>query len=172
MAEILTDFPERFAERKRVFLLDAKYDPRPMDLEDHWLHKGRIVLKFAGIDSIEAAETLRNIEVAIPRAERAPLEDGAIYIDDLIGSTLIDSRAGMEVGKIVEVDRESTATALLVVKTPAMQEVLVPFVKVFQPEFDINARTLKMKLPDGLLELNNSGTVESKSKMEAESDAG
>ena len=90
LAELLTDFPERFAERKRLFLLSSKSSPRPIDLERHWLHQGRIVLKFAGIDSINDVETLRGLEVAIPKAERAPLEDGAIYIADLVGSTLID----------------------------------------------------------------------------------
>jgi len=154
LAELLTDFPERFAERKRLFLLSAKSNPRPIELERHWLHQGRIVLKFAGIDSIDDVETLRGLEVAIPISERAPLEDGAIYIADLIGSTLIDSRTKAEIGEIVEVDRESSATALLVVKNAANQEILIPFVKAFRPNFDRAARSLTMDLPEGLLELN------------------
>jgi len=154
LAELLTDFPERFAERKRLFLLSAKSAPRPIELERHWLHQGRIVLKFSGIDSIDDVETLRGLEVAIPISERAPLEDGAIYIADLIGSTLIDSRTTTEIGKIVEVDRESSATALLVVKSTANQEILVPFARAFHPNFDPAARSLTMDLPEGLLELN------------------
>jgi 16S rRNA processing protein RimM len=154
IAEILTDFPERFAERKRLFLLNPTSAPRPIELERHWFHQGRIVLKFAAIDSIEAAEALRGLEVAIPKAERAPLEDGAIYIADLVGCALIDARAQAEIGKIVDVDRESTATPLLVVETAARQEVLVPFAKAFQPNFDPAAKTLTMHLPEGLLEVN------------------
>jgi 16S rRNA processing protein RimM len=157
LAELLTDFPDRFAERKRLFLLGAKSAPRPIELERHWLHQGRIVLKFAGVDSINDVETLRGLEVAIPKAERAPLEDGAIYIADLIGCTLVDGREQKEVGKIAEVDRESTSTPLLVVKTFSGQEVLVPFAKAFQPKFDPAARTLTMDLPEGLLELNSPG---------------
>ena len=117
LAELLTDFPERFAERKRLFLLAPQMPhPRPSRTRSHWLHQGRIVLKFAGIDSINDVETLRGLEVAIPKAERAPLEDGAVYIADLIGCTLIDSRAAAEVGKIIDVDRESSSTALLVIR--------------------------------------------------------
>jgi 16S rRNA processing protein RimM len=157
IADLLTDFPERFAERKRLFLLSAKADPRPIELERHWLHQGRIVLKFAGIDSINDVETLRGLEVAIPKAERAPLEDGAIYIADLIGSTLIDSRTTAEIGEIIEVDRESSATPLLVVKNAAKQEVLVPFAKAFHPTFDAEAKRLTMELPEGLLDLNSPG---------------
>ncbi len=154
IADLLTDFPERFADRKRLFLLQAKTAPRPVELEDHWLHQGRIVLKFAGIDSINDVEPLRGLEVAIPKTERAPLEDGAVYIADLIGCTLFDSRAGVEVGKISDVDRESTATPLLVVETVKLGQVLVPFAKAFQPEINLENRRISMELPEGLLELN------------------
>ena len=154
LAELLTDFPERFAERKRLYLLCTNAAPQPIALERHWLHQGRIVLKFAGIDSINDVETLRGLEVAIPKAERAPLEDGAIYIADLIGCTLIDSHTAAEVGKITDVDRESSATPLLVIQTSAKEEALVPFAKAFNPTFDAAAKQLTMELPEGLLELN------------------
>ncbi len=155
LAELLTDFPERFAERKRLFLLTAKSDPRPIELERHWFHQGRIVLKFAGINSINDVETLRGLEVAIPKAERTPLDDGAIYIADLIGSALIDSRMGANVGVIIDVDRESSATPLLVIQTAAKDEALVPFARAFHPTFDAAAKQLTMNLPEGLLELNS-----------------
>src|SRR5271168_1985218 len=113
LAELLTDFPERFAERKRLFLLSPKTSPRAVELERHWLHQGRVVLKFAGVESINDVEKLRGLEVAVPRRERAPLEDGAVYLADLIGCVLVDSRAGTEVGRIGDVDRESSATPLL-----------------------------------------------------------
>jgi 16S rRNA processing protein RimM len=158
LADLLTDFPERFSERRRLFLLAPKSAPRPVELEKHWLHQGRIVLKFAGVDSIDDAETLRGFDVVIPRSERAPLEDGAVYIDDLIGCALIDSRTGSEIGSILEVDRESTSTPLLVVNTAASGQVLVPFVKAFAPKTDLTARQVSMELPEGLLELNAPNT--------------
>ena len=58
---------------------------REVELLNHWPHKGGIVLHFAGIDSISAAETLKGMTVAIPRAARAPLADDEIYVGDLIG---------------------------------------------------------------------------------------
>ncbi len=153
LADLLTDFPERFAERKRLFLLAPKAAARPLELEDHWLHQGRVVLKFAGVDSINDAETLRGLEVAIPQAERAPLDDDAVYISDLIGCALVDSRTGAKVGAIADVDREASATPLLVVEAPS-GEVLVPFVKAFAPKIDLAARQIEMRLPEGLLDLN------------------
>ena len=107
---------------------------------------------------------MRGLEVAIPKAERAPLEDGAIYIADLIGCTLIDSRTAAEVGKIIDVDRESSATPLLVIQTAAKEEALVPFAKAFHPTFDTAEKRLTMELPEGLLELNAPGTGKPKAK--------
>jgi 16S rRNA processing protein RimM len=153
LADLLTDFPERFAERKRLFLQGPKSAPRPVELEKHWLHQRRVVLKFVGIDSIDDAETLRGLEVCIPRAERAPLEDGAVYISDLIGCLLVDSRTQGEVGKIAGVDREASATPMLVIETPP-GEVLVPFAKAFAPRIDLAAKRIEMQLPEGLLDLN------------------
>jgi 16S rRNA processing protein RimM len=154
LADLLTDFPERFAERKRLFLLATKAPPQEIGLERHWLHQGRVVFKLAGVDSINDAETLRGMEVAVPKAERAPLEDGAVYISDLIGCILIDTASGKEVGKIGDVDRESSATPLLEIETKSSGQVLVPFVKAFQPKIDIAAKRIEMALPEGLLELN------------------
>jgi 16S rRNA processing protein RimM len=156
LADLLTDFPERFAERKRLFLTAPNWAPRPIELEKQWLHQGRIVLKFAGIDSINDAETLRGLEVSIPKSERAPLEDGAVYISDLVGCVLVDSRTGAEVGRITDVDREASATPLLVVESSS-GEVLVPFAKAFQPKIDLDARRIEMQLPEGLLDLNAPG---------------
>ncbi len=158
IAELLTDFPERFSERKRLFLLGPKQPPRAVELERHWLHQGRVVLHFSGIASMNDAETLRGLDVAIPKSERAPLEEGAAYIDELIGCVLFDSRSGTEVGEISQVDRGSTATPLLIVETAASGQVLVPFVKAFAPKIDLAANRLSMELPEGLLELNAPGS--------------
>ena len=67
IADILTDYPERFADRRHVWLLppDAKGAAREAKIERHWLHKGRVVLKFVGVDSISDAAVLSGSRVAI-----------------------------------------------------------------------------------------------------------
>ncbi len=168
-AEILTDFPEKFAERRRLFLLKAPVpsrletreissaflQSRPVELTNHWLHKGGIVLHFAGVDSISAAEELNGLIVAIPRAERAPLTEGEAYVGDLIGCFLVDV-AGTEpvqVGEIEDVDRSVGPVPLLVVRG-VRGEVLVPFAKSYLRHIDLEARRIEMALPEGLIDLN------------------
>jgi 16S rRNA processing protein RimM len=192
-ADLLTDFPDKFAERRQLWLLGEKtpvkagvtqrvsgHDfsraannakptralapegrspsaatPREVELIAHWLHKGGIVLHFAGIDSITAAETLKGMTVAIPSSERAALAEDEVYIGDLIGCALVNV-AGPEpvvVGEIEQVDRTAGPVALLVVRGAA-GEVLIPFAKSFLRKIDLEARRVEMALPEGLVELN------------------
>ncbi len=183
-AEILTDFPEKFAERKHLWLIkaDAAGAPpsaspgvgapgpsrlgtwetksalpqaRPVELANHWLHKGGIVLHFAGVDSISAAEELKGLIVVIPQSERATLAEGEVYIDDLIGCVLVDVSATepAEIGAIEDVDRTAGPVPLLVVRGKG-GEVLVPFAKSYLRKVDLAAKRVEMALPDGLVELN------------------
>lgn len=165
-ADILTDFPEKFSERRRLWLLkgsqgaaaDVSPDAREVTLAHHWLHKGGVVLHFSGVDSISAAEELAGCVVAIPKTERAKLDEGDVYIADLIDSTLIDV-AGPEpaiVGKIHDVDRSAGPVAMLVVKaiSGSESEILIPFAKDYLRRVDIEAKRVEMALPEGLVELN------------------
>jgi 16S rRNA processing protein RimM len=151
LAEIFTDFPAEFARRRRVFLRSAT-DMRESQLESHWLHKGRVVLKFAAVDSINAAEELRGWEVVIPLAERMALEDDAVYVSDLLGMHVIDtSREGADAGEITDVEPEGAGPAMLVIRTADGDELLIPFVRAYLKKVDIAAGRLEMALPEGLL---------------------
>ena len=159
-ADILTDFPEKFAERRQLWLLREKAPAAPareVELIAHWPHKGGIVLHFAGIDSISAAETLIGFIVTIPREQRVQLGEDEAYVGDLIGCTLVDV-AGSEpavVGEIEDVDRTAGPVALLVVRAAGKaDEILVPFAKSYLRKIDLGARRVEMALPEGLIDLN------------------
>ena len=169
-AEILTDFPEKFAERKQLWLLAADAPakagpaagarpaaptPQQVELQNHWLHKGGVVLHFAHVDSISAAELLAGMIVAIPRAERAALSNDEVYVGDLIGCALVDVGGAepVRVGQIEDVDRSGGAAPLLVVQG-AKGEVLVPFAKSYLRKIDFAAKRVEMALPEGLVDLS------------------
>ncbi len=167
-ADLLTDFPEKFSERRRLWLIaqaaqtrggaagpDASF-PREVELTGHWLHKGGIVLHFAGVDSISMAEELAGRMVAVPRSERVALPEDETYIGDLVGCTLVDvaGAAPVVAGEIEDVDRSAGPVALLVVRG-ARGELLVPFAKSYLRKVDLESRRIEMELPEGLLELNS-----------------
>jgi 16S rRNA processing protein RimM len=174
-ADILTDFPEKFAERRRLWLivdaetargkaspLKSPSAPREVELQAHWLHKGGIVLHFLQSNSISDAETLAGLIVAIPMEQRATLDADEVYIGDLIGCTLVDvaGDAPVSVGEIVEVDRSAGPVALLVVRgVESADEVLVPFAKSYLRRIDLAAKRVEMALPEGLVDLNAPGKL-------------
>jgi 16S rRNA processing protein RimM len=171
LADLLTDFPERFVQRRHLYLVasEASESPvREVTLERHWLHKGRIVLKFSGVDSINDAEALRNLLVAIPASERAPLTDDAVYISDLIGCEVVDlASASTPVGRIADVDREA---GLLIVRPALGEELLIPFAKAYLVAVDLAAKRIEMRLPGGLLDINAPVTEEERRALDKADD--
>lgn len=157
LAEILTDFPERFEQLRDAFLTrDAATVPIPVVIERSWLHKGRVVLKLAQVDSISAAEAWRGAELVIPAAERVPLDADEAYIDDLTGCELVDRNlpGRPPVGIIQDVIQQNHTTDLLVVVGSDGVEHWIPFARAYQPKIDLAERRLEMDLPPGLLEVN------------------
>lgn len=160
-AVLLTDFPERFESRRHVFILNREGQRREVELEQYWFHKGQIVLKFAGVDSISDAESLAGYEVQIPKSERAVLEEGTSYISDLIGCAVYN--AGLEIGRIQEVQFGAGEAPLLVVK--GEKEYLIPFAVEYIGEISLAEKRLDLKLPTGMLELDAPLTAEEKQRQ-------
>jgi len=150
-AMLLTHFPERFADRKRLFALSADGNSRrELSLEDHWFHKGQVVLKFAGVDEISQAEKLIGSEIQVPIEERAALEHGSLYVSDMVGCMVFD--AGRELGKIQDVQFGAGEAPLLVIK--GAKEYLVPFAAEYVEKIAPDQKRIDMKLPEGMLELD------------------
>jgi len=165
VADILTDFPEKFSERRQLWLSsEPKPEHREYKLENHWLHKGRVVLKFAGIDSITAAEALTGMLVQIPTDSRSELEPGAAYVSDLIGSTLFDVSQNRNIGTIHDV-QQGAGTAPLLIVDNAGTELEIPFAEEFIVRFNASKKLLEMRLPRGLLEVNDPLTEDEKAQQ-------
>jgi 16S rRNA processing protein RimM len=188
-AEILTDFPEHLAQLQRVFLASpgAHKLEREMHVRRCWLHQGRAVFHFQGVDSIEAAEKLRGCEVQAPLSERLELPAGKYYVSDLMGCEVFEvkeGKEGQEVKKQLPMAQErsstsstpftsctslgvvrdmafETGTPLLVIES-AHGELLVPFAEDICRRIDVAARRIEITPPEGLLDLNRGGRSSSR----------
>jgi 16S rRNA processing protein RimM len=174
LADLFTDFPERFDDQRRVFLAAPGFQgeaskARSAEVVAFWLpvgkNEGRIVLQFAGIESISDAESVAGLEVIVPREERLPLDEEAVYISELIGCTVYDGP--LPVGVVEDVQfamtpdggrRLSEAAPLLAVTSLSGDEVLIPFAKAFLVQVDTEAKRIEMTLPEGLVEVNRAGS--------------
>jgi 16S rRNA processing protein RimM len=177
LAELFTDFPERFEEQRRVFLAPSGFqgeesEARLAEVVSFWLpvgkNEGRVVLQFAGVDTISDAESIAGQDVIVPREERLPLDDESVYISELIGCMVYDGT--LAVGVVEDVQFPTTADGarkltdaapLLAVTSLDGDEVLIPFAKAFLVKVDTEAKRIEMTLPEGLIEVNRTASDKS-----------
>jgi 16S rRNA processing protein RimM len=149
-AEVLTDFPDRFDAGAKLLLWDGTAAESQL-LEVSRFHKGRMILKFAGCDSISTAELLVGRWIVVPQSARRPLPAGAVYLSDLIGCAV---REGSEALGIVEAIEEAPGAPILLRVRTAEGELLIPFAEEICETVDVHQKEIRVRLPEGLRELN------------------
>ena len=160
-AELHSDIPDRFAAGMKLFALGkTEGQRRELEVEEVWPHKGLLVMKFRGVDSISDAEVLIGAELQVPSAERAELEQGWTYVSDLIGCEVLDR--GREIGRIEDVQFGAGEAPLLIVANGAGKKFDVPFAEAYLEAVDTAHRQVRMNLPEGMLEVNAPVTPEEK----------
>jgi 16S rRNA processing protein RimM len=151
IADLLTDFPERFEA------MDAALVKRPngalttLQIEDARLHKGRIVLKFAGYDDINGAEQLRGAYVCITPDQLVELPEDAWYDFELVDCEVV-TRTGQRLGRVTGVEKYGAAP-LLAVRDEDGRERLIPLALSICVEIDAANKRIVADPPEGLLDL-------------------
>jgi 16S rRNA processing protein RimM len=170
-AELHCDVPGRFAAGMKLFALPKAQDlraqesRRELEVEDLWPHKGRVVLKFCGVDSMNDAELLIGSELQVPTYERADLEPGWNYVSDLIGCTVLDH--AREIGRIEDVQFGAGEAPLLIVANSAGKKFDVPFAEAYLEAVDMTQKQVRTNLPEGMLEINAPVTPEEKKEQQS-----
>ena len=149
VGEVLTDFPERFDELKRVFAVMPDGDWKELEIEKFWFQKDRIVLKFKGFDTIEKAETLRDSDICVTEAEAVELEEDEFFDWELEGCT-VETLIGEKVGTVKELLRTG-GTEVLIVQGEE-KDYLIPFAETICVDVDIENKVIRVDAPEGLLD--------------------
>jgi 16S rRNA processing protein RimM len=149
IGDLLTDFPERFDDLKRVAIVYPTGKTAEIEIEKFWFQKNRIVLKFVGFDSVEAAETLRGGEICVTETEAVELEDDEFFDWELVDCS-VETVEGERIGTVREVMRTG-GTEILVVAGDT-KEYLIPFAETICTDVDIVKKLIKIDAPEGLLD--------------------
>ncbi len=161
--EVHSDVPDRFAEGVKLLALEKSGEARrDLEVEGFWPHKGLLVLKFRGVDSMSDAEELIGCELQVPGTDRASLEQGWNYVSDLVGCVVLDH--GMEIGRIEDVQFGAGEAPLLIVGSGG-KKFDVPFAEAYLEAVDMALRQVRMNLPEGMLEINAPMTAEEKQEQ-------
>jgi 16S rRNA processing protein RimM len=168
--ELHTDVPDRFRQDMQLWALAKDGQRSEVKVEDLWPHKSFLVLKFQGIETISDAEPMIGAELQLPRSERPELEAGWTYLSDLIGCTVFDGER--EIGEIEDVQFGAGEAPLLVVRNKEQKSTKlpyeIPFAEAYLEKLDLEQRQVRMKLPEGLLDVNAPLAKEYRQRKEAE----
>lgn len=145
-----TDVPGRIENLKEanVRLLDGR--DASVEIAAARRHKDSWILKFEGIDSIDDAERFRAADLWVPFAHRGKLAEGDFFQSDLIGCSVVDRTSGKRLGVVK--GWQQYGGPLLMEVVAEGREALIPFVSALC-EVDLEGRTIRAELPDGLLDL-------------------
>ena len=158
VADILTDFPERLEKLTHAFLEDREGKPSPVVIEKAWPHKGRVVFKFSGVDSIDAANLLRDLHVFVRCEDRMTLPEHQYYVWELEGCQVVREINGepRQVGVVTSVERTGGADLLHVARADGKSgELLIPLTQNICTRIDTAAKMIVIDPPEDLLELNS-----------------
>jgi 16S rRNA processing protein RimM len=148
LAEVLTDFPERFDGLDEATAVLPNGGRRELKIENAWFQNDRIVMKFEGVDSIEAGDELRDADICVPETDAVVLDEGEFFDWQLEGCTAV-TVDGETLGKVKELLRTG-GTEVLVIE--GEKEYLVPFAESICTEVDIENKRIVIDPPEGLLE--------------------
>ncbi|NNF57138.1 MAG: 16S rRNA processing protein RimM [Rhodothermaceae bacterium] len=155
-----TDDPDRFLALDRVFVGETPASATERSIARVRLQpqKGRtlVLLHLKGLTTPEEAGSLRNLSVFAHEDDLPPLEEGEVYLHDLIGLAVVevddnDEPASEAVGTVRDVF-DGGAQRLLVVARDGQPDVLVPDVPQIVLAVDLGAARILVRLPDGLLD--------------------
>lgn len=144
--QIETDFPERFTRLGTVYLGDP---PAPIRLERARPHKGRMIVKVAGCDDRQAAESLRGQHLYVPSSEAMPLGEDEYYVWQIEGLEVWTTE-GKFLGTITEV-LFTGSNEVYIAQDDTGREVLIPAIADVVQEVDVEGGRLILQLMEGLI---------------------
>lgn len=141
-----TDDPGRYDELEQVWL-DTGKEKLPLTVERVKYFKQFVIVKFQGLDSIEAVEPYVKKNLYVARKDAVKLEENEYFIADLIGLTVWDE-SGEKLGRLSEVI--STGANDVYVVSGGTREILIPAISQCILEVNVPEGNMKVHLLEGL----------------------
>ncbi len=144
-----TDDPHRFLDLKWVYI-DKKGALEKYNITSVKFFKQFVILKFEGVDSIEAAEKLKGLYLKVDRANAVKLPKDSFFIADIIGMQVYDENNEL-LGQLLDVI-STGSNDVYIVKNKEGKEILIPALKSVVKEVLLDERRMSVILPKGLLD--------------------
>ena len=141
-AQILSDFPERFLTLKTVFLEDNT----KLTVESARFHKQFVLLKFRGLDTMNAVEPLKGKLIQVTREDVVVLPEGHYYFFDIIGLAVY-TEDGESLGEVTDI-LQTGSNDVYVAEKQGQKPLLIPALKEVVRHIDIADKKMIVKLQE------------------------
>ena len=147
--EPVSPYPERYKKLNSVYIQIANQN-QSYPIENVRIADRFVYIKFAGINSRDEAEFLRDAEILIEGEDLIQPSENEYFVHDLIGCC-VRTDDNEELGKIIDVVQMSS-NDIYVVKNHSGKEVLIPAVKEFVLQVDLELKEIRVHLLEGLID--------------------
>jgi 16S rRNA processing protein RimM len=120
-----------------------------LEVEHSFVRKSSAVVKFRGIDTVEAAQKYRDKLVYLDRRD-VKLPDGSYFYQDLLGMAVKDADTAADYGKITDITFTGSHDIYHVTSQSGVVN-MIPAVPEFIIETDIENAVMKIKPIEGLI---------------------
>ena len=146
-----TDFEEqRFEKGTELLITRGNQVVKEVTVESYRTHKNNLLVKFVGIDSIEEAEKLKNLQIKIDSDNIGELEENEFYFHQIIGCEVFDEN-GKSLGEISEILTPG-ANDVWVIKSQNGKEILIPYIEDVVKKIDVENKKIDIEVMEGLID--------------------
>ncbi|WP_020526148.1 ribosome maturation factor RimM [Flexithrix dorotheae] len=143
------DYPDDYIDLESVFI-EMKGDLVPYFVESSFFNNDKFILKLEDIDTVEDAAKLKSKVLYLPLSVLPKLEDNQFYFHEVIGYSVEDELKG-ELGNVGDVYKPSSQAIMTLIHKG--KEIMIPMTEEIIQSVNHDQKTMKVKLPDGLIEL-------------------
>ncbi len=140
--------PDFLLTTKQISLRLATEEVLLLDVIRQVLHKGQVLLRLRGYESINLAEQLVGGHVLMAESSLPSLSDDEYYWGQLEGLQVVDRERG-DIGRLQNLI--TTAAHDTYVVKGRFGEILIPAVHQFVSDVDLDAGVMHVDLPEGLI---------------------
>jgi 16S rRNA processing protein RimM len=143
----MTDAPGRFKSSTRLYIGNTPGVVGEYRVERSSVRPQGARLKLAGVNDRTQAQTLVGSLLFVRGSDLKRPSPGAFFIHDVIGLTVID-QDGVAVGTVRDVIRQANHDIYAV--ESGGREILIPAVKEFIKKIDLDQKTMRVVLIEGM----------------------
>ena len=146
-----TDFEEeRFKKGSKLLITRGNQLIREVVVQSYRNHKNFLLVKFEGIDSVEEAEKIKNLQIKIDSDEVGELEENEFYFHQIIGCEVFDEN-DKNLGEIIDILTPG-ANDVWVIKGENGKEILIPYIEDVVKKIDITSKKVNIEVMEGLID--------------------